>query len=156
MTFELKSSFANEGYIPREYTCDGNNVSPPLRWHTAPDTTKSFALIIEDPDVQPATWTHWVLYNIPAEADHLPSGFPSDPALSDGIRSGLNSWGWTGYNGPCPSDGIHRYFFKLYALDIVPDLPAGASKEQLMTSISGHILAEAGLMGFYGISTNNV
>jgi len=149
MPFVLNSTFANNDYIPRKYTCDGSNVSPPLKWHTAPDATKSFALIVEDPDEQPATWTHWVLYNIPAETNCLSSAFPAALELPDGSKIGRNSWEWTGYNGPCPSDGVHRYVFKLYALDTILEMNAGANKAQLVAAMAGHVLAMTELTGLY-------
>jgi Raf kinase inhibitor-like YbhB/YbcL family protein len=142
-------AFAHEGPIPVEYTCDGSDTSPPLKWIDAPPATSSLALIVDDPDAPVGTWVHWVVYNIPADAKGLPSGLSDDPELPDGSRHGDNSWRRPGYGGPCPPSGTHRYFFTLYALDTVLDLDAGAGKSQLLRAIEGHILAEAQLMGTY-------
>jgi Raf kinase inhibitor-like YbhB/YbcL family protein len=150
MAFELTSTaFAQEEPVPAKYSCDGDNVSPPLQWSDPPDGTQSFALIMDDPDAPVGTWIHWVLYDLPADARDLPEAIPSDADLSDGSRHGENSWGRTDYGGPCPPSGTHRYFFKLYALDTVLDLEAGATKDQLLQAMEGHILAETELMGTY-------
>lgn len=150
MAFELTSTvFAQEEPVPAKYSCDGDNVSPPLQWSDPPDGTQSFALIMDDPDAPVGTWIHWVLYGLPADARDLPKAIPSDADLPDGSRHGENSWGRTGYGGPCPPSGTHRYFFKLYALDTVLDLEAGATKDQLLQAMEGHILAEIELMGTY-------
>ena len=150
MPFELTSSaFAPGEPIPRKYTCDGEDISPPLRWGDPPQDTQSFALIADDPDAPMGTFVHWVLYNLLAEARALLEAVPTDAELPDGSRHGQNSWQRLGYGGPCPPSGTHRYFFKLYALDTVLDLAAGASKEQLLQAMEGHILAQAELMGVY-------
>ncbi len=150
MPFELTSTaFAPGKPIPRKYTCDGENVSPPLQWGDPPQLTRSFALIADDPDAPVGTWVHWVLYNLPAGARALPEAVRSDATLPDGSRHGQNSWRWLGYGGPCPPSGTHRYFFKLYALDAVLDLAAGASKDQLLQAMKGHILAQTEVMGLY-------
>lgn len=150
MALELNSPVFNKGeLIPRKYTCDGDDISPPLQWSDFPGGTKSFALICDDPDAPVGTWDHWVLYNIPAKMSALPEGVSSDADLSDGSRNGRNSWGQLGYGGPCPPGGTHRYFFKLYALDSVLGLASGASKYQLLRAMEGHILAQAELMGRY-------
>lgn len=149
MPFELTSAFANGGPIPRKYTCDGEDISPPLQWADAPVDTRSFALIVDDPDAPISPWTHWLLYNLPSESCALPESVPPDAELTDGSRHGKNSWGWLGYGGPCPPSGAHRYFFKLYALDTVLELRPGASKEALLQAMGGHILAQAWLMGLY-------
>ncbi|GAB4168611.1 MAG: YbhB/YbcL family Raf kinase inhibitor-like protein [Rhodocyclaceae bacterium] len=145
------SAFTHEGEIPKKYTCDGEDVSPPLSWSGAPPGTRSFVLIVDDPDApDPAapkrTWVHWVLYNVPAAASALEEGVKR---LPEGTREGLNDWGRTGYGGPCPPIGRHRYFHKLYALDItLPDLgrPAKAAVEKAM---AGHVLAKAERIGLY-------
>lgn len=154
MSFTLTSpAFAAGHDIPIDYTCEAADVSPPLNWSGIPAGTQSLALIMDDPDApDPAapkmTWVHWVLYNIPPTATGLPQGVePAD--LPPGTLEGLNDWKRTGYGGPCPPIGRHRYFFKLYALDIVlPDL-GRPTKAQLEQAMHGHILAKAELMGFY-------
>lgn len=154
MAFTLTSSAFTEGSeIPEVHTCEGSDTSPPLAWSGAPAGTQSFALIVDDPDApDPAkpkmTWVHWVLYNIPATTTQLPTAVAS-ATLPPGTREGTNDWKRTGYGGPCPPIGRHRYFFKLYALDCeLPDLhqPTKAELEKAMT---GHILAQTQLMGTY-------
>jgi hypothetical protein len=150
MPFELTSSaFAPGEPIPRRYTCDGEDISPPLGWGEPPAGTQSFALMCDDPDAPAGTWVHWVLYDLPAGARGLPEAVPPDAELADGGRHGENSWGRLGYGGPCPPSGTHRYFFRLYALDTALGLGAGASKEQLLQAMEGHVLAQAELMGTY-------
>jgi Raf kinase inhibitor-like YbhB/YbcL family protein len=143
------SAFTHGAMIPKEYTCDGKDISPPLRWSEPPEKTQSFALIMDDPDAPMGTWVHWVIYNIPATARGLSEGIPKDADLPDGSRQGRNSWRRVGYGGPCPPSGTHRYFFKLYALDTVLSFAAGATKEELLKAMEGHILAQAELMGRY-------
>lgn len=151
MTFGLRSSaFEHNARIPEKYTCDGEDVSPPLSWDVPPDGTESFALIVDDPDAPVGTWVHWVLFDLPGSARTLPEGVPARERLDDGSRHGRNSWGRLGYGGPCPPGGVHRYFFKLYALDTALGLAPGATKEQVVRAIEGHVLAEAILMGRYG------
>jgi hypothetical protein len=146
-------SFENQGDIPRKYTCDGQDVSPALAWSHAPEGTRSFALIVDDPDApDPAnpkmTWVHWVLYNIPGTADSLSEGV-SEKELPGGTLPGLNDWKRTGYGGPCPPVGKHRYFHKLYALDaILPDLER-PTKGQLEEAMEGHVLEKAELVRKY-------
>jgi Raf kinase inhibitor-like YbhB/YbcL family protein len=150
MGFELTSSaFPNGEAIPRKYTCDGEDISPPLQWVDPPDGAQSFALISDDPDAPVGTWTHWVLYNLPASSTALPEAVPQDADLPDGGSNGKSSWGRLGYGGPCPPGGTHRYFFKLYALDSQLDLAAGATKEELLKAMEGHILATTETMGLY-------
>ncbi|RLC65970.1 MAG: YbhB/YbcL family Raf kinase inhibitor-like protein [Chloroflexi bacterium] len=150
MSFELTSpAFAHGEPIPSKYTCDGEDISPPLEWSGAPAGTQSFALIMDDPDAPVGTWIHWVLYNAPAETNALPEGVPADAELSDGSLHGKNSWRRTDYGGPCPPSGTHRYFFKLYALDTTLNLDAGATKKQLLQAMEGHILDQAELVGTY-------
>ena len=150
MLFELTSTeFKYEEPIPIKFSCDGENVSPPLQWGDPPEGTESFALISDDPDAPAGTWVHWVLYNIPADARALSEAIPPEAEFSDGSRHGLNSFGRLDYGGPCPPGGTHRYFFKLYALDIMLDLEPGADKETLLQVMDGHIVAEAELMGVY-------
>jgi hypothetical protein len=154
MAFSLTSSaFAHEGEIPAKYTCEGRDVSPPLAWSGAPAGTKSFALIVDDPDAPDPraprmTWVHWVLYNLPAGVGGLPEAVPSD-ALPPGTREGRNDWNRTGYGGPCPPIGRHRYFHKLYALDdVLPGLRT-PTKADLEKAMEGHILGQAVLTGTY-------
>ncbi|MDA2933605.1 YbhB/YbcL family Raf kinase inhibitor-like protein [Acidobacteria bacterium AH-259-D05] len=150
MPFQLTSTSFNAGeHIPRKYSCDGEDVSPPLTWSDAPKGTESLALIVDDPDAPVGTWVHWVLYNLPAKIHALPEGISPDAELADGGRHGTNSWGRLGYGGPCPPGGTHRYFFKLYALDMVLDLAVGSDKEQLLKAMEGHTLAQTELMGRY-------
>lgn len=153
--FTLSSSaYQNKGAMDSRFTCDssGDGVSPPLQWSGAPAGTKSFALILDDPDApNPAapqrTFVHWVLYDIPASVNALPEG--AAEKLPAGIREGTNDWGKPGYGGPCPPKGRHRYFHKLYALDVVlPDLH-NPDKAQLESAMHGHILAETQLVGTY-------
>jgi Raf kinase inhibitor-like YbhB/YbcL family protein len=150
--FELSSTAFTAGEtIPRDHTCDGVDLSPPLVWRGTPEGTASFALICDDPDAPAGTWDHWVIWNIPGGSVGLAEGIDTGATLPDGARQGKNSWGTVGYRGPCPPRGKpHRYFFKLFALDATLDLAAGASKKQLLKAIEGHILAEAELMGRYG------
>jgi Raf kinase inhibitor-like YbhB/YbcL family protein len=146
------TAFAHNAEIPSLYTCEGKDISPPLAWSGAPAGTKSLALIVDDPDApDPAapktTWVHWVLYAIPPTADALPEAVGSS-ALPAGTREGVNDWKRTGYGGPCPPIGRHRYFHKLYALDVLPDLQR-ADKTALEQAMQGHILAQAVLLGTY-------
>jgi hypothetical protein len=148
--FELSSSaFTHEAPIPVKYSCDGENISPPLAWNDHPEGTMSFALINDDPDAPVGIWIHWVLYNIPGDSSGLDEAIPAQTELADGSQHGENSWGRFDYGGPCPPSGTHRYFFKLYALDTLLDLGAGADKGTLLDAMEGHILAEAELMGTY-------
>lgn len=150
MTFSLTSSaFANNQAIPRQYTCDGQDISPPLTWNDPPPKTISFALVMDDHDAPAGIWTHWLLYNIPGTAQGLVGAIRADATLKDGSKHGKNSWRRLGYNGPCPPGGIHRYSFKLYALDFNPDLQTGIDKNTLLLTINSHILAETSLTGTY-------
>jgi hypothetical protein len=153
-TLQLKSAaFASEGAIPAQYACDGKNVSPPLQWSDPPQGAKSFALVVEDPDAKAVVgqiWFHWVLYNLPAKARSLPEAIPPEAKLADGSLHGRNSLGESRYYGPCPPKGrTHRYYFKLYALDTLLNLDAGASQDELLEAMRGHVLAEGQLMGKY-------
>ena len=146
-------NFKNQREIPSVYTCGGKDISPALSWSEVPEGTKSFVLIVDDPDApDPAnpkmTWVHWVLYNIPENSNSLPEGVKTGD-LPKGTREGLNDWKRTGYCGPCPPIGKHRYFHKLYALDIVlPDLKK-STKVELEKAMEGHILEKAELIGLY-------
>ncbi len=147
------TAFAPNGEIPSVYTCEGKNISPPLAWSGAPAQTRSLALVIDDPDApDPAapttTWVHWVLYDIPPAATSLPEGVASN-ALPSGTHEGRNDWGRTGYGGPCPPIGRHRYFHKLYALDVVLPQLKHPDKSALEAAMQGHVLASAVLIGTY-------
>ncbi|MBD3265183.1 YbhB/YbcL family Raf kinase inhibitor-like protein, partial [bacterium] len=132
MSIELRSqAFEHGGVIPKKYSCDAENVSPPLQWDSAPAGTKSYALICEDPDAPGATFVHWVLFNIPADVNRLPENLPPNPELDEGMRQGHNDFKDYGYGGPCPPSGEHRYYFKMYALNSLLDEDAGVTKEQL-------------------------
>jgi Raf kinase inhibitor-like YbhB/YbcL family protein len=148
---ELTSSAFKEGEaIPKPYTADGKGVSPLLRWGDPPQGTKSFALICDDPDAPGKTWVHWVIFNLPADLRGLDEATPTKETLANGARQGKNDSDDIGYGGPGPPPGKpHRYFFKLHALDAMLDLPAGATKDQLLAAMKGHILAEGQLMGTY-------
>ena len=143
------SAFGNGGPIPPRYTCDGEGPSPPLAWDAPPSGTCSFALIVDDPDAPRGTFTHWVLFNLPADVRSLPEDVPGDERLADGSIQGRNDFPGTGWGGPCPPSGTHRYRFFLYALDSMLDLPPGASKQQLLDVMEGGVLAEGRLMGTY-------
>ncbi len=142
-------AFSEGEPIPTQYTCDSEDISPPLAWQDPPENTQSFALITDDPDAPSGIWVHWVLYNLPADARSLPQGVPAEDELSGGGRQGSNSWNRVGYGGPCPPSGTHRYFFKLYAVDMVLGLEAGADKDALTQAMDGHILAQTEIMGTY-------
>jgi Raf kinase inhibitor-like YbhB/YbcL family protein len=152
MTIQVTSSAFREGEtVPRQFTADGKDLSPPLEWTGVPEGTKSLALIADDPDAPRGTWVHWVLFNLPSAIPGLPEGIAPQRELADGTRQGKNDFGKLGYGGPAPPRGKpHRYFFKLYALDRAIDLAPGVTKEQLETAMKGHILAEGQLMGKYG------
>ncbi|MEQ1438738.1 YbhB/YbcL family Raf kinase inhibitor-like protein [Fontimonas sp. SYSU GA230001] len=147
------AAFTAGGPIPARHTCDGGDLSPPLQWSGAPAATQSFVLIVDDPDApDPAapkmTWVHWLLYNLPATSSGLPEGVHT-AALPPGTREGLNDWQRSGYGGPCPPVGRHRYFFKLYALDTeLPDL-GRPDKRRLEAAMQGHVLAQTQLIGTY-------
>jgi len=154
MTFKLTSpSFSHQNLIPAQYTCDGKDHSPELIWTGTPENTQSLVLIVDDPDAPDPqapkmTWVHWILYNIPSDINRLPEQLTTDK-LPAGTLEGINDWGRVGYGGPCPPIGTHRYFHKLYALDmLLPDLnkPTKVVLEQAMQS---HIIARIELIGLY-------
>jgi len=150
MTLTLSSTaFASGQNIPSKYSCLGREISPDLSWTGAPAATKSFALILDDPDASMGTWVHWMIYNIPVTTNGLPEAIPVGDQLSNGSLQGKNSSGKLGYNGPCPPSGTHHYFFKLYALDTILNLSSGADKDQLLKAMDGHILAQGELMGTF-------
>jgi len=147
----LSTAFEHGSRIPARHTCDAEDLSPALSWGEPPAGTRSFALIMDDPDAPMGTWVHWVLYNIPGERRELEEGVPSEDKLDDGSLQGRNDFGRIGYGGPCPPRGpAHRYFFKLYALDAKLPLQAGATKQELEKAMEGHVLAKGELMGRYG------
>ena len=145
------SAFAHNESMPALFTCEGKNISPPLAWNNVPEGAKSLVLMVDDPDApDPAAprriWVHWLLYNLPANCAGLPEAIATLPA---GTKEGLNDWQRTGYGGPCPPIGRHRYFHKLYALDcVLPDLGTPTQKV-LVQAMQGHIMAEAQLIGTY-------
>lgn len=147
---KIESSAFTEGQpIPQKYTCQGADVSPALTWSGVPPSSKSFALITDDPDAPVSTWVHWIFYNLPAQTHALPDAVPKTEQALGGLQ-GKNDFKKIGYNGPCPPPGNpHRYFFKLYALDNSLNLKAGATKQDVEQAIKGHVLANAELMGSY-------
>jgi Raf kinase inhibitor-like YbhB/YbcL family protein len=148
--FKITSTaFLSGDTIPILYTCDSTNISPPLNWTNEYNNTASFAIIMDDPDAPSATWVHWIVYNIPGEVRELPAHLPMDSVLPNGIKQGFTSFRTIGYGGPCPPEGMHRYFFKLYALDAKLNVPARLTKTELLNAMSGHIQGEAELMGRY-------
>jgi Raf kinase inhibitor-like YbhB/YbcL family protein len=150
--FEITSgAFRNGEMIPAEYTCSGKGLSPPLSWKGTPPGTKSLVLVCEDPDAPAGLFTHWIVYNLPAATIGLPPGIPKKPVLIDGSRHGMNGFGRMEYGGPCPPPGRpHRYIFRLYALDAVLALNAPVTRDVLNKSMTGHILAQAELVGMFG------
>ena len=147
---KLTSTAFKEGQpIPRTYTCDGVNISPPLEWSGVPKTAKTVAIICDDPDAPTGTWVHWVLYNLPADNIGIVESMPATEKLAAGGFQGKNDSEKIGYDGPCPPSGTHRYFFKIYALDSEPPLKAGATKAETMKAMEGHIILQGQLMGTY-------
>lgn len=150
MNIVVTSSAFKEGEeIPGKYTCDGEDMSPPLAWAGLPPGTRSIALISDDPDAPGGTWVHWVAFNISPERKGLPENMPADKILPDGAVQGVNDSHQIGYGGPCPPSGVHRYYFKVYALDTKISLEPGAAKKDLEKAMAGHVLAEGQLMGRY-------
>jgi Raf kinase inhibitor-like YbhB/YbcL family protein len=151
MTLTISSTAFQEGKpIPKLYTGDGKDISPPLQWADPPAATKSFALIADDPDAPRGTWVHWVLFNLPPDTHSLVEGVPKNETLANGAMQGTTDFGSVGYGGPAPPKGKpHRYYFKLYALDDMLKLPAGATKAEAESAMKGHVLAESQVMGIY-------
>ena len=151
LTIESKA-FKDGEYIPERYTCDGADISPHIIWSGAPSGTKSFVVIVDDPDAPMGTFNHWVIYDIPASVNELAENIPRVSTLPDGAKQGVNSFRRIGYGGPCPPPGpAHRYYFYLYALDIpATGLGPGATKRDVERKIQGHILEKAETMGRYG------
>lgn len=153
----ISTAFDNQDLIPPRYTCDGQDVSPPLTWSPPPADTKSLAIICEDPDAPGKTWVHWLVYNLSPSTRSLPeavtgeSATPSDSifAITEGGLQGINDFHQLAYGGPCPPGGIHRYFFKVYALDKVLELKPGATKAELEGAMKDHIIDRGELMGYY-------
>jgi Raf kinase inhibitor-like YbhB/YbcL family protein len=147
---KITSSAFKEGeMIPAQYTCDDKNISPQIEWGDVPQGTKSLALICDDPDAPAGVWVHWVVFNIPPDLKEIKENLPNDKKISNGMCQGTSDFRKTGYGGPCPPGGTHRYFFKVYALDKILELEAGSTKAQLLKAMEGHILAEGNLMGKY-------
>jgi Raf kinase inhibitor-like YbhB/YbcL family protein len=142
--------FQGGGTIPSQYTCQGQDISPPLEWSEPSTGTQSLALIVDDPDAPVGVFTHWVIFNIPADSRGLSEAVPTQAQLPSGALQGRNDFGRTGYAGPCPPPGRpHRYQFTVYALDSPLDLEAGVSKKQVLDAMRGHILAQGQLVGTY-------
>lgn len=143
--FKITSpAFAQKGAIPERYTCDGQDISPPLQIGNVPEKAKSLALIVDDPDAPAGTWVHWVVWNVPPQTREIrENGLPAEAA------QGLNDWNRNRYGGPCPPSGIHRYYFRLYALDTTLNLAATTGKGALLRAMQGHVIAQAELMGTY-------
>lgn len=147
---QVRSSAFKEGEpIPQQYTCAGEDISPPLSWEPGPEGTRSMAVIVDDPDAPGGTFVHWVLYDLPGNTRELPENMPRDKTLPDGAKQGMNSFKKLGYSGPCPPGGTHRYFFKVYALSAKTNLPPGKSKVDLLDAMEGHVLAQGQIMGTY-------
>jgi Raf kinase inhibitor-like YbhB/YbcL family protein len=150
MTMTLTSpAFVAGQPIPSKYTCDGDNVSPPLQWDQPPAGTQSLALIMDDPDAPSGDFVHWVYYDQPPALSNLPEGVSTDEKPSQGGTNGKNGAGRSGYTGPCPPSGTHRYYFRLLALDTTLDAVAGLTEDQFLQAAEGHVLAQAELMGVY-------
>ncbi len=149
-SFQFTSpAFPAEAFIPIEFTCDGADRSPALSWTAPPAKTQSLTLIVEDPDAPNGLFVHWVLYDLPVQLQNLPAAMPTQPFLSSGGIQGKNDFGAYGYRGPCPPSGTHRYWFKLYAVDKLLDLPPGVSVQAVRAALKDHALAVAQLMGRY-------
>ncbi len=145
----ISTVFDARNVIPPRYTCDGQDVSPPLTWSPPPANTQSLALICDDPDAPGKTWVHWVVYNLPPSTRSLPEAVPEGSAIAGGGLQGINDFNQLAYGGPCPPGGNHRYFFKLYALDRMLNLKPGVSKAELEVAMQGHIIEQGELMGYY-------
>jgi Raf kinase inhibitor-like YbhB/YbcL family protein len=160
-TIALRSpAFDEGGAIPKAFTCDGSDRSPPLEWSGVPESARSLVLICDDPDAPLGTWSHWVVFNLAPQVSGLKEGVPAEETIAAAVpqggddklpqaRQGTNDFGKVGYGGPCPPGGTHRYYFRLYALDIQLDLGSSATRSQVLRAIEGHILAEGRLMGKY-------
>ena len=142
-------AFAEGDKIPSDFTCDGANMSPPIEWSGVPANTQSLAVIVDDPDAPAGDWVHWLVYDLPPSLTQLAARIPEGARLSEGGLQGLTDFWKTGYGGPCPPRGTHRYFFKVYALDAMLRLKPGATKKELLGAMQGHVLAEGRLIGTY-------
>jgi Raf kinase inhibitor-like YbhB/YbcL family protein len=149
-TIEVRSTaFAEGDRIPSDFTCEGADMSPPIEWANIPSGTKSIAIFVEDPDAPSGNWSHWLAYDLPPSMRQLPPGIPASQGLPAGGIQGRTDFGNAGYSGPCPPQGTHRYFFRVYALDTLLGLKPGATKQELLRAMQGHILAQGQLMGTY-------
>jgi len=145
----VSRAFTEGQTIPRQYTCDGINISPPLEWTGLPKSAKTITIIADDPDAPAGTWVHWVIYNLPADTLGMVENVPATEDVAGGGLQGKNDFQKIGYGGPCPPSGTHRYFFKIYALDGELPLKAGATKSEVEKASEGHIVGQAQLMGTY-------
>jgi hypothetical protein len=143
------TAFEDGAMIPSKHTCDGEDISPPLQWNEVPEGTKSIALIADDPDAPHGTWVHWVLYNLAADVRQLEEGMPVAAKLASGAKQGVTDFGRSGYGGPCPPSGTHRYYFTVYALDNVINASGQLDKSKLLKTMEGHILGQGQIMGKY-------
>ncbi|MEW5819427.1 MAG: YbhB/YbcL family Raf kinase inhibitor-like protein [Cyanobacteriota bacterium] len=143
-------SFNHQSIIPSIYAYDRNNISPELNWEAVPHGTQSFVIIVEDPDASRKTFIHWVIYNIPPDLNHLPENIPKIHEFENGIKQARNDYGNTGYDGPCPPDGVHRYYFKLYALKSILNIEKEATAQQVKNAMRSFIIDSAELLGRYG------
>lgn len=150
------SAFRDGDLIPPKYTCDGENVSPPLEWSGVPESAKSLVLIVEDPDAPRGTFLHWLIWGIDPAEKGLPEGAGAGSKTPGGARQGRNGFGKPGYGGPCPPSGTHRYIFRLLAVSTAPNLASSATQEDVERAIAGHLGATAQLMGRYGRSVRNL
>ena len=151
MALTVSSTVFREGEtIPAKYTCQGEDISPSITWGEPPDGTRSLAIIVDDPDAPGGVFTHWIIFNLPADTRQLPAAVPTQPQLDSGARQGKTDFGRVGYGGPCPPPGKpHRYQFTVYALDRTLDLAAGASRSQVLEAMQGNILSRGRLTGIY-------
>ncbi|HJR59986.1 MAG TPA: YbhB/YbcL family Raf kinase inhibitor-like protein [Vicinamibacterales bacterium] len=147
------SAFTDKGEIPRKFTCDGDDISPPIEWSDVPADAKTVALICDDPDAPKQDFTHWVVFDRPPTARPLPEHLPAEPELPNGGRQGKNDFGKVGYGGPCPPSGTHRYRFTLYALDTELGVPPSSSRKDVETAMKGHVLQTAQLTAVYTRAT---
>ncbi len=149
-TVKVSSVFEDGGFIPAKYTCDGEDVNPPLRMSNLSENAKSLAIVVEDPDAPGGVFTHWIAWNIPPVGE-IPEGIPKEAKLSEPLKivQGKNDFGRIGYNGPCPPGGVHHYYFKVYVLDTELKLKPGATKEELLKAMKGHVIQYGELVGLY-------